>query len=90
MSRYPFTHTFFSFQNDGKFVGCILIDDGEPYRALQRTYELKINPGGEVFYTSFVMSGDMDMMKAPLDKLLTEEDLKKFGIDFKKGIPSAN
>ena len=55
--------------------------------ALRRTYALKLNPGGEVFYTSFVMTGDMDMMKAPLDKLMTETDLKELGIDFKKGTP---
>jgi hypothetical protein len=78
------THTFFSFVNNGSFVGCILINLGDPMIALTRINMLGINPGGEIFYTSFTMTGEMDLMRAPLDKLLSKEDAESYGIKLRK------
>jgi hypothetical protein len=78
------THTFFSFVKNGNFVGCILTNEPDPFLALIMTHRLGINPGGEIFYTNFTMEPHMDIMNAPLNKLLSKADLDKLNISWRK------
>ena len=78
------THTFFSFVKDGTYLGSCLVDEGDPVLAVSITFATKCNPGGEVFYTSFTMTDDMDMKNAPINTLLSREDLMRLGISWRK------